>query len=295
MVLPTWNRLPYLREAVRSVLRQTYPRWELIVVDDASGDDTLRWLESVGDPRVRWLTLPHSGNLGKLRNRGVAEARGDLIAFLDSDDAFEPRKLEVQLGALAAHPECGWSYTAMTRVDAQGTELRGAPVGWRELSGWILEEILSFQALVDAPAVMIRRELLERAGTLDESLPECQDYELFFRLAAVSPAVMVAEPLTRKRIHAGSTNADRVRVNEAWVVVYERFAATSPKARVQRICARQARYHRLSAASWRGRRGGFRLGLPPAPRLPVPPPRGVMGACSTPPGAGSAGPAWAGA
>lgn len=262
VTVPTYNRLPHLREAVASVVAQTYPNWELIVVDDGSEDGTQEWIAGLDDPRIRLLALPHSGNLGHVRNRGIAEARGELVAFLDSDDAFEPRKLEAQVAALTARPECGWSYTALTRVDRTGAEIGDAGIrSWREISGWILEDLLRFDALVDTPTVMVRRTLLDQVGPLDEDLSECQDYDLFFRLARVSPAVAVPEALTRKRVHAGSLSGDRLRVHEAWIVVYERFGARSTERRVRHTCDREARRHRLSAAMRRAQQGDPLAGL----------------------------------
>lgn len=256
VVVPTYQRLALLREAVASVRAQTYGRWELIVVDDGSSDGTLEWLGGLEDARVRVIALPHSGNLGALRNRGNREARGELIAFLDSDDAFEPRKLERQVAALQANPEAGWSYTAVTRVDASGREIRDPRVRpWRELSGWILESLLRFDALVATPTVMVRSRLLDPVGGLDEQLPESQDFELFFRLAAASPAVALSEPLTRVRVHPGTLSADRLRVHEAWVAIYERIGAASDDPAVRRVCAEEARRHRISAAHRSGSAG----------------------------------------
>ena len=83
IVLPTYNRLPLLREAVASVLTQTLKDWELIVVDDGSTDDTVAWLESIGDARVSVIPEPHTGNRSRLRNLGVARARTQWVAFLD--------------------------------------------------------------------------------------------------------------------------------------------------------------------------------------------------------------------
>src|SRR5688572_28836658 len=220
ILIPTYNRLGYLREAVDSVLRQTHENWELIIVDDGSTDDTREWVLSLAEPRIRLITIPHSGNLGLVRNRGIAKARGELIAFLDSDDAFEPHKLAAQVAALAAHQECGWSYTALTRVDSGGNVIVDPKIRrWQELSGWILVPLLRFDALVDTPTVMVRREILERVGPLDENLLESQDYELFFRFAAASPAVALSDPLTRKRIHPGSLSSDQMRVHEAWIFI----------------------------------------------------------------------------
>jgi glycosyltransferase involved in cell wall biosynthesis len=230
--------------------------WELIIVDDGSTDDTREWVLSLADPRIRLVGVPHSGNLGRVRNRGIAEARGELIAFLDSDDTFEPRKLAAQVAALETHPDCGWSYTAMTRVDAAGNVIVDPRMPqWRELSGWILVQLLRFNALVDTPAVMVRRALLERVGTLDETLLESQDYELFFRFAAASPTIAISEPLTRKRIHTGSLSSDRMKVHEAWVVIYEGLRAGSDDSDVRMTCAREARHHRICVAFCRARGG----------------------------------------
>ena len=264
IVIPTWNRLGYLREAVASVLRQTYPTWELIVVDDGSTDGTSDWLRSVGDARVRSVQVAHSGNLARVRNRGNAEARGDLVAFLDSDDLFEPRKLAAQVAALEASPDCGWSYTAVTRIDQNGAAIV-APLArsFRAISGSILEDVLRFDAPVDTPTVMVRRALLNRVGQFDEGLAECQDYDLFFKIAAVSTVVALSEPLTRKRLHAGGLSGDRTRINEAWIVVYERFGAGSSDPRVRRTCAREAWKARLRAASSRVRGRGDAAGALP--------------------------------
>jgi glycosyltransferase involved in cell wall biosynthesis len=256
VLVPTYNRLELLRGAVASVSAQTYGGWELVVVDDGSTDGTLEWLSGLTDPRIRWIALPRSGNLGVVRNRALAEARGEWIAFLDSDDAFERDKLEIQLAALRADPSHGWSYTAVARVDGSGQPVPDGDIRpWRPISGWILKELLRFDALVDTPTVMVRRDVLERVGTFDEGLSESQDYELLFRLAEASPAIAVPEPLTRKRIHSGSLSGDRLRVHEAWVVIYERWAATRADPVVQRICRTEARHHRIAAASRRGRRG----------------------------------------
>jgi glycosyltransferase involved in cell wall biosynthesis len=276
VVVPTYQRLDYLREAVASVRAQTYPAWELIVVDDGSSDGTVEWLKGLADTRIRVLALPHSGNLGQVRNRGNQVARGELIAFLDSDDAFEPTKLERQVAALWQHPEAGWSYTAVTRVDAHGREIHDPGIRpWREISGWILESALRFDALIATPTVMVRRALLEQVGPLDEGLQESQDFELFFRFAAASPAVAVPEPLTRVRIHTGTLSANRLRVHEAWVEIYERIGRDSTDPRIRSACADEAFRHRISAVHRRGAIGepGRALGnlLPALRQRPLSP------------------------
>ena len=99
IVVPTYNRLAYLRQAVQSVFDQTYRQWELIVVDDGSTDGTAAYVASLGG-RVRALTLPRRGGAARARNAGVGAARGAYVAFLDSDDLWLPEKLAIQMAGL---------------------------------------------------------------------------------------------------------------------------------------------------------------------------------------------------
>ncbi|MGH7451509.1 MAG: glycosyltransferase family 2 protein, partial [bacterium] len=111
VIIPTFNRLKYLKEAVASVFAQTYAHWELIVVDDGSTDDTLHYVSTLDDPRVRLVSETHSGNPARMRNVGVAHARGEYVAFLDSDDLWESDKLAVQLEYLHTCRGYRWCYT----------------------------------------------------------------------------------------------------------------------------------------------------------------------------------------
>lgn len=121
IVLPTFNRLACLRETVESVFSQTMQNWELIVADDGSEEDTIDYLDPLeSDERVRLLRLEHSGNPGTARNAAIAAARAPYLAFLDSDDLWEPRKPDRQLAALRSERDCRWSYTAFTIVDCDG-------------------------------------------------------------------------------------------------------------------------------------------------------------------------------
>src|SRR5438128_1621108 len=111
VVLPTYNRRPLLREAVDSVVGQSFSDWELILVDDGSTDDTRAYFKELTDPRVSRVFLPHSANRSAVRNAGIARARGEWIAFLDSDDLWAPEKLTRQVEALAADSSKRWSCT----------------------------------------------------------------------------------------------------------------------------------------------------------------------------------------
>src|SRR5688500_18037974 len=110
IVLPTFDRFEFLPAAVQSVFGQTMPDWELVIADDGSGREVRDYLDSLNDgARVRTLFLPHSGNSGTARNAAIAVARAPYIAFLDSDDLWEPRKLERQLAMTRAEDGCDWS------------------------------------------------------------------------------------------------------------------------------------------------------------------------------------------
>jgi glycosyltransferase involved in cell wall biosynthesis len=200
--LPTYNRLAFLREAVQSVLRQTVSDWELIVVDDGSVDESVTWLESLGEPRLVLVRLAHSGNRSALRNVGMSRARAPWIAFLDSDDRWRPQKLERQLALHSANPHYRWSYTGYQVIDATGNKIeRPGGNSWRPRSGWILEWAIALDVNIALPAVMAERAFLLETGGFDESFLSAEDYELWFRLAERSECGVVDEPLLDVRVH----------------------------------------------------------------------------------------------
>lgn len=207
IIMPTFNRLGWLRAAVRSVFDQTLADWELIVVDDGSDEGTrdyLRALAAASDHSVRVFLRAHSGNPPAARNVALSEARGEYIAFLDSDDLWLPRKLEMQIASLGEHPAREWSYTRSVLVDGAGRPLEGA----RRLrypenkDGWIAESLVRGEAAVTQSSVVARRDAIVRAGGYPEDLPICGDYELYLRLALQSEIDFVDEPLVRVRRHS---------------------------------------------------------------------------------------------
>src|SRR5580698_5420059 len=115
IILPTFERLQYLRATVASVYRQTVQDWELIVADDGSETETRAYLRTLeADSRVKLLWLEHTGIPAIVRNAALHAARGEYVAFLDSDDLWTPEKLSQQLALLRSRPGCGWCYTAVS-------------------------------------------------------------------------------------------------------------------------------------------------------------------------------------
>jgi glycosyltransferase involved in cell wall biosynthesis len=242
VVLPTYDREPLLREAVASVLGQTWPDWELIVADDGSRDGTRAYLESLGDSRIRPMFLPRTGDTTSPRQAALAAARGRWVAFLDSDDLWLPDKLALQLARLTARPECRWSYTGYGLIDADGAEGAGRPApAYRAMSGWILEPLLTFTATASIQTVVAERSLLAEVGGFDTSLPMRADYDLALRLAARSEVCALAETLTLIRVHPLRTttlrrDAELFGWNER---VFRKAGGAAPTAALRALCRRQ--------------------------------------------------------
>jgi glycosyltransferase involved in cell wall biosynthesis len=204
IILPVFNRLKYLRSAVDSVLGQSFRDWELLIADDGSGPDTRDYLRSLHDGcRIRVLWLTHVGNPAAVRNAALREAKGDYIAFLDSDDLWLPGKLGTQISRLRSSRGCEWSYTGFDLVGDSGNRIHRPRVERPDLIGVrTLDQLVREQALIVTPSVVARRELLERAGGYNEQLLACEDYELWMRLASYAEAEFINEPLVLVRRHA---------------------------------------------------------------------------------------------
>jgi glycosyltransferase involved in cell wall biosynthesis len=215
--LPTFNRLNYLRPAVESVFAQTFPDWELIIADDGSGPETMAYLSTLEHlPRVRLLLLAPSGNPSAVRNAALRAARGQYIAFLDSDDIWVPAKLEVQLSALRNDTSRRWNYSAVTRIGPDGEIMAGEATRiWIPCEGPIFEQLLTLEANVATPAVVAERRLVEEAGAFDERQLYFEEYDLWLRLIRLSEVGVITEPLVFVRSHSEHYTADRVRVYEA--------------------------------------------------------------------------------
>ena len=212
VILPTYNRLSYLRQAVDSVLAQTFTDWELIIADDGSDEQTRAYLASCESlPCVRVILLPRLGNPGAVRNVALREARGEYIAFLDSDDLWMPSKLELQLAALQASPDCQWSYTDHIRINHAGDSINAQRKPGRVLhAGHIFEHLMKLEVGVAMPSVMVRKQLLERVGGFDEQQGLHEDHQMWLRLSLISKICVLTEPLTCIRRHNEHFGSDGI-------------------------------------------------------------------------------------
>src|SRR5215467_12637439 len=145
VIIPTYNRLDLLKEAITSVKAQTHKNWELIIVDDGSTDETVQQLARVDDHRLHVIPVDHKGHLGILRNIGAANSNGEWFAFLDSDDLWTTTKLEKQLEVLRKE-KTKWIYSASELVDENKNPIPKKSGKAIPYSGWIAEQILTTEA-----------------------------------------------------------------------------------------------------------------------------------------------------
>lgn len=193
VIIPTFNRAWAVGRAIDSVLEQDYRPFELIVVDDGSTDQTAEILARYGDQ----LTVVCRENRGvsAARNAGVARAQGDLIAFLDSDDFWRPKKLTVQVDFFTSHPDALICQTGEIWV-RNGRRVNPGR-RHRKLSGMIFTPSLEL-CLVSPSAVMMRKTLFSMVGGFDEALPACEDYDLWLRVTRRYPVYLIDAPLVVK-------------------------------------------------------------------------------------------------
>jgi glycosyltransferase involved in cell wall biosynthesis len=191
VIIPTYNRKDWITKAIDSVLAQTYRNFEIIVVDDGSTDNTEAILQHYKDK----ICLIRQGNSGGAvaRNTGIKAAKGEWIAFLDSDDEWLPEKLAIQMGHICKRPDICAHITNVTFVPSNGEqislfEVRNFPKPWSE--HFIIERplkyVINFQ-IATIPSLVARRDSLFDAGLFDPNLPKGHDRDLLFRLALVGP------------------------------------------------------------------------------------------------------------
>lgn len=240
ILMPTFNRLQFLPPAVESVFAQTLTDWELIIADDGSGEETRSYLRSIADPRVRVLWMPHSGKPSVMLNAALREARGDYVAFLDSDDVWLPHKLERQVASLQRHPERRWSCTAFALIDAAGRPLAAARAIRPASRGWVRDTLL-MDSDIAMPSIVACRSLLERAGTFDEELVMHYDGDLWLRFAEMSELDGIDEPLTLVRRHGMHGGSDLIAWRDLRRVVEKALSATSDARFAALLCELRAR------------------------------------------------------
>lgn len=193
VIVPTYNRADRLERALNSIVSQTCQDFELIVVDDGSTDKTYQLMKSF--PKAQYFYIKKNSGVSKARNVGLAFAKGELICFLDSDDLWKEKKIQIQSLWLENNKDSQICYTDEIWVR---NGVRVNPMNrHRKYSGDIFRHCLGL-CIVSPSSVMIRAKLFDEIGNFDESLPACEDYDLWLRIASKYAFHFIEEPLIIK-------------------------------------------------------------------------------------------------
>ena len=284
VIIPAYNSRHYIGEAIRSVLRQDYPNIETIVVDDGSTDGTYQEAQSF-DGRIRLL---HQANAGPAaaRNRGIAAARGELIAFLDADDVWAPGKLSAQVSYLNDHADVGVVFGDFLLWRAQPDGTFGPPPPGRivprdklvvpEHSGSIYTQLL-LDSIVCIITALVRKAVFDEIGCFDENLRTGEDYDFWLRMSRRFRADKLNRTLAYYRVNPHSTTHFPHRDNNEYLVLrraLDRFGASSVEGHAVPSALLNRRLHDLCFGHaylhfWNGdacvARHGFRLATTYAP------------------------------
>ena len=224
VLMPVYNGMRYLREAIDSILKQTFEDFEFLIVDDASTDESANVVLSYSDDRIRFVQ--NESNVGQVRcqNIGLGLARGRYIARLDQDDSSLSTRLERQVAVMDSDPRLAVVGTWMSKVDEHGHET-GLWLGKVDDYADYLFTSLTNSLPLYHPSVMFRRDAVMNVDGYDETLPYCEDQDLWRRLLLVGyRARVIPEPLTRYRIHVGQQSVSKSKTQtDNLIFALERF------------------------------------------------------------------------
>ena len=196
VVIPTYNKADYTKKTVDSVLAQTYPNLEVIVVDDGSHDNTVKVVEQYGN-RVR-LIQKANGGACSARNEGIRNATGEYVAFIDCDDLYYPEKIQRCIDYLEYKPQSGFVYTAVNFIDDHD-RIVGIYDHHRSREGDIAGALILGNFICNS-TVVVRRSVLQQVGFFDEKVFTPGDWDMWLRFSQVSQAGYIRDPLTKYRI-----------------------------------------------------------------------------------------------
>ena len=210
VVIPVRNRANLIRSAVESVQLQTVPVQEILIVDDGSTDETVEVVRKLieADARIKMIRLRQSGGASKARNIGVQESSGDWIGFLDSDDEWLPRKQEKQLALLEDNPLSVLSVTGLILRWPSHSQV-SCPPKWVTAA-----DLRALNVLGSTSSALVSRQAFMEVGGFDPSLPSCQDWDLWLRLAKHGDISVLVDPM----VVFNQTETNRISKNRAAVL-----------------------------------------------------------------------------
>ena len=199
VIVPTYNRAHFLKEAIESVLAQTYKNLEIIIVDDGSTDNTSKLVEKFTDKRIIYLYQDNKG-VSSARNKGILKTKGEYISFLDSDDIWLPQKLQKQLEVFkTSRFNPGVVYTGIQYMDNNGSLKKQKKLS--KYRGDIFNKLLRKNIAGIGSTMLVKKECFDKCGLFDENLPSREDLDILIRISTCFEVDYVPEFLTLERIH----------------------------------------------------------------------------------------------
>lgn len=238
VVIPAYNSAAKVKQAIESVLAQTYNDFEIVVIDDGSTDNTESIVRAFGD-RVLYFRQENQG-AGAARNSGIWKSRGEYIAFLDSDDLWSAEKLSVQVPLLENDPELGLVYSDWAVVSENGGVDPSFLARVPSASGYVFDQLVQWGFILTS-GVVVRRKCLEDVGDFDNSLSIAQDYDLWLRISYRWKVALVDKALVTKRNWNGSLSSNLPKTAVERIALYEKTLRnlTDMLPRSRRIVRRQ--------------------------------------------------------
>ncbi len=247
VIVPTYNCARFLPESLGSVLSQTYDFYETIVVDDGSTDNTKAVLNPFMQ-KIKYIHLEQNRGLPAARNAGIQSAQGKYIAFLDADDLWLPEKLQTDRESFNKYPDVGMVYSRHINIDEKGYAL-GDGRRKRLPSGNIFIRLFSEQNFIISSSVVVRKDVFETTGLFDEQLFNCQDWDMWLRIAFYFKVAGINKPMVKYRHNPRSLSKNRDNVlkyqkqviDKTYTVFKDKMCGMSEKLYKKRLASHYAK------------------------------------------------------
>ena len=205
VVTLTYNRAHLIEDTIRSVLAQDYTDFEYLIVDDGSEDPTEEVLRRIPDQRLRYFRLPHSGKISALRNFALKESKGEFIAFVDSDDVWESKKLSAQVRVMQTHPEVGFVFSDVMLMKNQAVHKKMNYSGKQihSVPAYYFEAIMANRLAIYPSCILFRKAGIQEVGQFNESMTG-GDMDLITRVASRFKGLLLSEYLVQIKLHEGN-------------------------------------------------------------------------------------------
>ena len=229
IIMPAYNAERTITETVQSVLQQTFHDFELIVINDGSNDKTQELVQEIVDERLQIFSY-ENGGVAKARNRGIAHAKGEFIAFIDADDLWTLDKLELQLAALRQNLQAGVAYsrTCFMDVDDKGEALSFHPSPPYSFAGDVYEQLLVSDFIHSGSNTLIRSQAIDAVGEFDPTIPQCADWDYWLRLATHWSFVVVPKYQILYRRTPGAMSSKVEGMKAASLLAIEKAYGAAP-------------------------------------------------------------------